>query len=193
MSFFGRWEPGHSMVLCIDTPDDFRSQLEQSIAKGEDTIDLSNPFALYVPLIDQIVDLYDRSVWGIRDLIRTVEKVPFLCWQADKMILLTAYEKHREGVTETSFSKLNEISRHATHSTETLSVTTQSLEIMQQRHRSFHESSPSPNAATQTFPETAQQHMNFQAQLIHNLKLRSCANQERLQSEITLVFLHLPM
>ena len=32
--------------------------------------------------------------------------------------------------------------------------------------------------------------MNFQAQLIHNLKLRSRANQERLQSEITLVFLH---
>jgi hypothetical protein len=85
MSFFGRWEPGHSMVLCIDTPDDFRFQLEQSIAKGEDMIDLSNPFALYVPLVDQIVDLYDRSVWGIRDLIRTVEKVPFLCLQATKI------------------------------------------------------------------------------------------------------------
>jgi hypothetical protein len=85
MSFFGRWEPDHSMVLCIDTPEDFRSQLEQSIAKGEDMIDLSNPFALYVPLVDQIVDLYDRSVWGIRDLIRTVEKVPFPCSQANNI------------------------------------------------------------------------------------------------------------
>jgi hypothetical protein len=193
MSFFGRWEPGHSMVLCIDTPENFRFQLEQSIAKGEDMIDLSNPFALYVPLVDQIVDLYDRSVWRIRDLIRTVEKVRSFACKLLKSILLTAYAKDREGVTETSFSKLNEISRHATHSTETLSVTTQSLEVMQQRHRSFHESSPSPNAATETFLETAQQNMNFQALLIHNLKLRSCANQERLQSEITLVFLHLPM
>jgi hypothetical protein len=85
MSFFGRWEAGHSMVLCIDTPENFPSQLEQSIAKGDDTIDLSNPFALYVPLVDQIVDLYDKSVWGIRDLIRTVEKVLFLCSQADKI------------------------------------------------------------------------------------------------------------
>jgi hypothetical protein len=85
------------MVLCIDTPEDFRFQLEQSIAKGEDTIDLSNPFALYVPLVDEIVDLYDRSVWGIRDLIRTVEKVPFLCLQATKSILLTVCESTEKG------------------------------------------------------------------------------------------------
>ena len=75
MTFIGRWEPGRSVILCIDTPDDLPSRLAQSIAEQQEMIDLSNPFALYVPLVDQVVDLYDRSVWGFRDLIRGVEKV----------------------------------------------------------------------------------------------------------------------
>ena len=77
MTFVSRWESGRSMILCIDTPDDLPSLLAQSIAEQE-PIDLSDPFALYIPLVDQIVDRYDRSVWGFRDLIRRVEEVSSL-------------------------------------------------------------------------------------------------------------------
>ena len=75
MTIFSRWEPDHCVVLCIDTPDGFRSQLEQSLAGEQGTIDMTDPFALFVPLMDQITILYDQSVWSIRDLIRRVEKV----------------------------------------------------------------------------------------------------------------------
>ena len=68
-------------------------------------------------------------------------------------------------------------------------MTIQALDAMQQQHKNFHEHSLSPQAATGTSWKTAQQYMGFQAQLIRNLKLRSQANQERLQSEITLVIL----
>ena len=76
MSFFGRWESGRCMILCVDTPDDFREQLEQSMNNEQEELDLNDPFALHLPLMDQIIALYDRSVWSIRDLIRRVEKVP---------------------------------------------------------------------------------------------------------------------
>jgi hypothetical protein len=88
---------------------------------------------------------------------------------------------------DADFSGLHEISRHATHSTETLDVTIQSLKTVRQRHRELHEHAASTTAGTEASWKQSQQHMDFQVQLIHNLQLRSAANQERLQSEITLV------
>src|SRR4051812_47834229 len=75
MTFFARWEPGHFMAVCVDTPDNLLADLEQGLSTEPETLDLSDPFALYIPLTDQIIMLYDQSVWGIRDLIRRIEKV----------------------------------------------------------------------------------------------------------------------
>ena len=75
MTFFTRWAPGHSTVVCVNTPDNLLAGLEQAMSTGSAELDLSDPFALHIPLMDQIIMLYDQSVWGIRDLIRQVEKV----------------------------------------------------------------------------------------------------------------------
>lgn len=73
MTFFTRWEPNHCMVVCVDTPDSLPADLARRLSK--EALDRSNPFALHIPLVDQIITLNDKSVWGIRDLIRRVEKV----------------------------------------------------------------------------------------------------------------------
>jgi hypothetical protein len=72
------------MVLCVDTPDDFPSKLAQSMTQEREPLDLSDPFTLHLPLVDRIIHLYDESVWGIRDLIRRVEKVSSLSPQTNK-------------------------------------------------------------------------------------------------------------
>ena len=74
MTFLSIWEPGRYMMLCIDTPNGFREELQHSLER-ERKLDLQDPFAFFLPLMDQIILLYDHSVWGIRDLIRQVEKV----------------------------------------------------------------------------------------------------------------------
>ena len=74
MTFLSIWEPGRYMMLCIDTPSGFREDLQHSLER-EQKLDLQDPFAFFLPLMDQIILLYDHSVWGIRDLIRQVEKV----------------------------------------------------------------------------------------------------------------------
>ncbi|KAH8711821.1 hypothetical protein GQ44DRAFT_714242 [Phaeosphaeriaceae sp. PMI808] len=172
MAFFSRWESNHRQItLCVNTPDNFQDNLEQNVASQHSEFDLSDPFALYLPIVDQIITLYDQSVWCIRDLIRRVEK-----------------GRELDGATETDFSELHEISRHATHSTETLIVAAQSIAAMQERHREFRERSISATSAKKTNFRDLQQHMEFQAQLIRNMVERSRSNQERLQSEITLAY-----
>jgi hypothetical protein len=77
MTFLSIWEPGRYMMLCIDTPNGFREELQHSMERGQ-KLDLQDPFAFFLPLMDQIIILYDHSVWGIRDLIRQVEKVSLI-------------------------------------------------------------------------------------------------------------------
>jgi hypothetical protein len=75
MTFLGRWEPGCGLTICMDTPDSFRYFLERSLNDDTSIIDLIDPFAPFVPLMDQVIVLYDQSVWSIRNLVRRLEKV----------------------------------------------------------------------------------------------------------------------
>jgi hypothetical protein len=74
MTFVSRWEaPGSEQILCIDTPEDFPSAL--SAILGDTAVDFNDPFAMHLPLLQEVVRLNDKSVWAIRDPIRDVEKV----------------------------------------------------------------------------------------------------------------------
>ena len=106
-----------------------------------------------------------------------------------RMVWLTVeQEREKNRAVDADFSEMHEISRHATHSTETLSATMLSMEAMRARHKNFHQRSHATTTRNACWI-TTQQHMELQGQLIRNFKLRSQANQERLQSEITLVLL----
>jgi hypothetical protein len=77
MSFFTRWDySGHCRVLCIGAPEELQSGLITVLRKQSSPFDFSDPFVLHVPLIDQIIVLYDHSVWSVRNPIRAIEKVP---------------------------------------------------------------------------------------------------------------------
>lgn len=74
MTFVSRWEAlGSAQILCIDTPEEFPSMLSTILENT--TLDFNDPFAMHIPLLQEIVRLNDKSVWAIRDPIRQVEKV----------------------------------------------------------------------------------------------------------------------
>jgi hypothetical protein len=76
MGFFTRWDySGNCRVLCIDTPEKLQSGLEAVLRKQSPPLDPRDPFAMHVPLIDQIILLYDESVWRVRHPVRKFEKV----------------------------------------------------------------------------------------------------------------------
>lgn len=73
MGFFTCWDnSGRCRVLCIDTPEDLQSGLETVL---QESLNPRDPFAMHIPLLDQIVKLYDDSVWRVRDPVRDIEKV----------------------------------------------------------------------------------------------------------------------
>lgn len=81
MGFFTHWKRGGCCrVMCIDTPERLQSGLRtslQSRPSGPGIPEIPNfcdPFALHTDLLDQIIQLYDVSVWRVRDPVRKVEK-----------------------------------------------------------------------------------------------------------------------
>jgi hypothetical protein len=90
MTFLTRWDriQQSHQVLCIDTPDHFPKNMQDALrgvgqGGGESHmlpssgVDYFNdPFAMHAPLLDQVVEWNDASVWAIRHPIRTIEKVP---------------------------------------------------------------------------------------------------------------------
>jgi hypothetical protein len=75
MSFFTRWDPTSSQVLCVDTPPDFPLELQKLLAKRTEPLDCRDPFAMHACLVDQMIVYADVSVWRVRDPVRRLEKV----------------------------------------------------------------------------------------------------------------------
>ncbi|KAL9116190.1 MAG: hypothetical protein Q9227_000561 [Pyrenula ochraceoflavens] len=128
-----------------------------------------DPFSFLVPILYAIALLYDRSVWLIRDRIRDIEK-----------------NRANDTAAEPDFSAFHEIGRHAIHSTETLAAAAQSIQTLLKEHEKFVERTLAAQNDLGADPSVA--HLNSQLQIIENLKLRSQANEKRLQNEITLAY-----
>jgi hypothetical protein len=76
MGFFTRWDsPDECKVLCTNTPKELPSELQIALGKQPSLLDFKDPFAMHLPLIDQIILLYEVSVWRVRDPVRQIEKV----------------------------------------------------------------------------------------------------------------------
>lgn len=165
MGFFTHWDhSGHCRILCIDTPENLPSDLQKAL-KGS-PFKRSNPFAMHIPLLDQIVRLYDDSVWLVRHPVRDIEK--------------------NRGKTTPDFSNMHEISRHAIHVSEVLSVTIETLQKMEEQQKAVHKDLSPPLEKTDR--EQAQQYMSFQIQMVKSLSLRSNSNLERLKGEVALAY-----
>lgn len=53
----------------------FQEHLKQALARLGPLVPSSEPFALHIPLVEALVTMHDSSVWSVRDIVRSVEKV----------------------------------------------------------------------------------------------------------------------
>jgi hypothetical protein len=76
MGFITEWDKsGKCRVLCIDTPEELQSGLKAVLKNKSAPLNFEDPLAMHIPLIDQIILLYDDSVWRFREPLRSIEKV----------------------------------------------------------------------------------------------------------------------
>ncbi|KAH0368912.1 hypothetical protein KCU65_g3761, partial [Aureobasidium melanogenum] len=61
-----------SLLLCFDVPADSIANLYQTLPKDIDQI--TGPFALHILLLEELAQLYDRSVWAMAKKVRGIEK-----------------------------------------------------------------------------------------------------------------------
>nr|KMM70685.1 hypothetical protein CPAG_06996 [Coccidioides posadasii RMSCC 3488] len=165
MTFFTQWDiRGHCRVLCIDMPDRFLYDL-QAILAGS-SFEPRDPFSMHIAIFDQVVKLYDRSVWRLRDSIRRIEK-----------------NRHIAGP---DFEGMNDMSRHSSHIAEVLEVTIQTLGSIQEQQPPVYEALPF--VLDKTYKAQTREYVKFQLQIINNLLRRSKSNHERLKSEISAAY-----
>jgi hypothetical protein len=74
MGFFASWKPlGLLTLICFDLPTKSQSKLQSMI--DSHTVDISNPYSAFLLILDELLRLYDDSVWSIRNHISQWEAV----------------------------------------------------------------------------------------------------------------------
>jgi hypothetical protein len=76
MGFFAlSLAPGRTTFICFNTPDRFRLRLLDALNSTSHSLDEPDIYQLHAYVIEQILNLYNESVWAIRHVVRDVEKV----------------------------------------------------------------------------------------------------------------------
>lgn len=75
MAFFTRWTSNDTnQILCIDTPGELKGRLFESLASSG-ALEFQDPFAMFRPLLDEILKVSDQYTWRMSKEIRKHEKV----------------------------------------------------------------------------------------------------------------------
>ncbi len=76
LTFFTRWSlDGRNVVLCFDPPSFLRDGVLSCLSMKAGELSDNDPFSVHVSLVEETMDVYNRSVWGFRDLVREIEIV----------------------------------------------------------------------------------------------------------------------
>lgn len=190
MGFFTRWDsPGQCRILCIDVPEDLQYGLLTTLGK-QLPIDIIDPFTMHRHLFDQILALYDISVWRVRDLVRQIEKVTrsIVCsnWP-DLVLTYFDFASQSRKHAGNKFDEMHEIARHGIHATEALAVSIETLDAMRKYQLTIYDHDTLKRVLGGTQRRQADEYTGFQLQALKSLKLRSDSNNKRLENEISLV------
>lgn len=169
LNVFSRWDKHvqHTTLLIFDLPQDMKKTLASAFLRNIGPAELQDPFWIYPRLVGEVVDLHDRAVWEIRDLVRNVEK---------RRVSLH--------LPQPDYPKLHEIARHTLHVTETLAVTSKTVESIQKHYKQFSQRTKAEDLQSWNHSNR----LSFYSSLLVCLFHRSDSNQKRLQNEIALAF-----
>lgn len=147
LNVFSRWRQAtsHTTVVVFDA-DKLGERAANRPLSDIDPQQLHDPFWIYRHLVQEMVRVQDEAVWKIRNVVRETEK--------------NRVFRDGPGVPDPDYPALHEVSRHATHVSETLAVASANIT---NRLRFFHH-------------------------LLASFLQRSESNKARLMSEIVLAF-----
>ncbi|KAM0548168.1 hypothetical protein ACHAPJ_009966 [Fusarium lateritium] len=147
-----------------------RDKFPDPILIGSHNDTISDPFWVYLRLLEELCRLQDKTVWAVRDLVRPVEK------------------EDLSKKPNPDYRSLHDTARHAIHVSETLEVAEKSVAHIIQQHTSFEAESACGNKAAQAKYRHVGERLLWYDHMLQSLQCRASANKERLLNEIQLAF-----
>ena len=118
--FFTTWQCRKaSVILCFDLPRFLQESISKSIMSSRTAIRAEDPFAVHATIVGEIVVLYDRAVWGWRDLVRGLEQ---------NRVSPHDYDP------QPNYAEMHEMARHVIHPTEMLEMALEVVPGMIREH-----------------------------------------------------------
>ncbi|KAI0154579.1 hypothetical protein GGR57DRAFT_502326 [Xylariaceae sp. FL1272] len=157
-------------LLLFDLHEELQDAIYESLIRSVTPGVIANPYWLYAPILEHLVELHETAIWGLRGLVRTVEK-----------------ERDRERRQRPNSRHLHEIARHAIHQIETLDYAIEMGRSIITSHQRLISLEPSPRIE-QSLSHRTEDKLLFLEKMLVGLRCRAAANKERLQNEIGLTF-----
>jgi hypothetical protein len=79
MSFISTFSDERNMLLCLDTPRSLAWNMISILSEQENKDIATGPYGLHQLLLEQLMVLYDESVWDIARIMRNNEKSKGVC------------------------------------------------------------------------------------------------------------------
>ncbi|EPS42093.1 hypothetical protein H072_3950 [Dactylellina haptotyla CBS 200.50] len=193
MGFFSTWsQSGHKSILCLDCPQDLIISVRLSLDNCSNDHFLVDPYSFHQIIIRGIVNIYDNSIWTIRDVVRDVEKAGYRKDLSTGTVASNTTQslqnRPNNRKPEPNFDHLHEAGRHVIHSTETLIVATQESERIMVRQRERMDRLTNAAEEEKRCMIQIGDNLRFYHGMIYAFKARSESMQARHQSEIGLAF-----
>lgn len=176
LNVFTRWFASKSttVLLLFDAPHDLVERLKTALQSPMRPGQHKDAFWVYIPLIEEIIRLQDKSVWFIRNRVREMEKQE------------AAKEWERP---KAKYRSRHDVARHSIHVSETLDIAINTINGIISQHKDFVADFFSPNdKIVKHASKVVHQRLLSHQNMIECLKSRSTSNKSRLLNEINLTF-----
>ncbi|KAK6005271.1 hypothetical protein QM012_008050 [Aureobasidium pullulans] len=163
MSFLTNFSNDRNILLCFDTPRSLAWNLLDMLEEEENKDVATGPYGLHQLLLEQLMVMYDESVWDIARIMRNNEK-----------------SKGPMGHTDLHyFIKLYEDSRHTVHSIEATSEATKVVECIAQQCQTL---ALRPSAHQELLSSRADM-LRFHHTMMQGFLARAVSNDRRMGNE----------
>lgn len=184
INVFTKWKYSTEQTgILIFDPSDHVSEWFLSPA----TDSMSDPFWIYTNLVEELASLAESAVKSIRDQVRPSEKDPVRFTHPWERSPESQHQELRSNTKRQWATFIHEVARHATHVTESLDISIQTMERILAHHHDYlklEHINMSGNDHILQLSEDIHSQLSFLQSCLVSLRCRSTSNEKRLQNEM---------
>jgi len=168
-----RWVPetNRTQILIFDKTMPDLSWLLPAMMAASKTDSVRDPFWIYPLILEEVINLQDSAIWGIRELVRSLEK-----------------NRQSAVAPNPDYPMLHDIARHAIHVSETMDVGVKIISEMLSQHDNYFEALSILDPIQKRIKTRHHRQIQFVLTTWQGLRCRALATKERLANEIQLAF-----